>query len=197
MVLTLMSMQKVCIILLISFFQVMFPEVSSVIQLSGPALYTETSIRFRYAPPDGLQDETEVGRAQIKARASARHTSKTLKLLLSMSSGSDSTARNWRALTIETYPRQALSDLDDESAKAKVSAWVAQSSSLPAKPRNVILAGQNFAVFVFGVQNGATKKGAVIWTTIRNDKVLSFSFVANSPDQLKSLAESMKSVQFF
>jgi hypothetical protein len=37
----------------------------------------------------------------------------------------------------------------------------------------------------------------VVWTTVRKDKLLSFAFVANSPEQLKALAESMKSVQFF
>src|ERR1041385_3616166 len=143
-------------------------------------IYSNPALGFEYAIPPALQDETKIVRSQIKARASATHNNKALDLLLSMSSGPDSNARIWRALTIETYPRQGLSDLDDESAKAKVSAWVAQSSSLPGKPRNVILAGQNFAVFVFGVQSGKAKKGAVIWTTIRRGKLLSFGFVANA-----------------
>jgi hypothetical protein len=47
------------------------------------------------------------------------------------------------------------------------------------------------------MQDGPIKKGAVVWTTIRKGQLLSFLFAANSPDQLKSLAESMKSIQFF
>jgi hypothetical protein len=68
---------------------------------------------------------------------------------------------------------------------------------LPEKPRSAVLAGQSFTVFVFARQEGTVKKGAVIWTTIRKGKLLSFAFVANSPEQLKALAESMKSVHFF
>jgi hypothetical protein len=95
------------------------------------------------------------------------------------------------------YPRKAVADLDDAVAEAKMSAWVANSKDATALPRSVILSGQSFSVFLFGVQEGMTKKGAVVWTTIRKDKLLSFAFVANSPERLKRLGESMKSVQFF
>jgi hypothetical protein len=100
-------------------------------------------------------------------------------------------------LTIETYPRKAVADLDDASAEEKMSAWVAHSKDASALPRSVVLSGQSFAVSLFGVQEGTTKKGAVVWTTIRKDKLLSFAFVANSPEQLKRLTETMKSVQFY
>ena len=100
-------------------------------------------------------------------------------------------------LSIEAYPRQAFSNLDDVKAEAKMSAWVAGTTSLPGKSRSVVLAGQNFAVYIFAEQDGTVRKGAVVWTTIRKDSLLSFAFVANSSEQLKKLAESMKSVQFF
>jgi len=61
----------------------------------------------------------------------------------------------------------------------------------------VVISGQNFTVSVFGLQEGAVRKGAVVFTTIRKGKLLSFAFVANSSEQLKKLTESMKSVQFF
>jgi hypothetical protein len=44
---------------------------------------------------------------------------------------------------------------------------------------------------------GVVQCNSVVWTTIREDKLLSFAVVANSPDQPKRLAESMKSVQVF
>jgi hypothetical protein len=74
---------------------------------------------------------------------------------------------------------------------------VAGFGSSPEKPRSVVLSGQSFAVSVFAEQEGTIKKGAVIWTTIRKGKLLSFAFVANSPEQLKTPAETMKTVQFF
>jgi hypothetical protein len=46
------------------------------------------------------------------------------------------------------------------------------------------------------MQDGPIRKGAVVWTTTRKGQLLSFFFAANSPDQLKSLADSMESIQF-
>jgi hypothetical protein len=144
-----------------------------------------------------MQDHTERSRAELRAQAESLHINKTLHILLAMSSGSDDTAKTWRSLSIETYPRNGLSNLDDPSAEAKMSAWVAGVSNAP-KPRSVVLSGQIFAVYVVGETEGAMiRKGAVIWTTIRKGKLLSFAFVANSPEQLTSLTESMKSVRFF
>jgi hypothetical protein len=65
------------------------------------------------------------------------------------------------------------------------------------KERPVVISGQEFAVSVFGVQGETAVKVAVVWTTIRKGELLSFAFVANSPDQLKTLADTMKTVQFF
>lgn len=159
--------------------------------------YSNETLGFRYTPPNGMQDETESERASIQARAKALHSNKIMDLLLTMISGSDDTAQSWGSLGIETYPRDAFPDLDAVSAEAKMSAWVAGIKSSPGTPRSVILSGQSFSVSVFGMQDGAIKKGAVVWTTIRKGKLLSFAFSANSPERLKTLAESMKSLQFF
>jgi hypothetical protein len=70
-----------------------------------------------------------------------------------------------------------------------MSAWVADTAGPPSKLRSVSLARQSFAVSVLAEQDGSIRKGAVIWTTISKDKVLSFPFVANSPEQLRALAE--------
>ncbi|MFZ0320988.1 MAG: hypothetical protein WAL56_17810 [Candidatus Sulfotelmatobacter sp.] len=123
--------------------------------------------------------------------------SRALGLLLTMSSGPDNDMPGWHSLAIETYPRQAVADLDDPGAEAKMSGWVAGISGSPGMPRFVLISRQRFAVYAFGEQEGTTKRGAVVWTTIRKGKLLSFAFVANSPEQLKALAETMKTVQFF
>ena len=78
-----------------------------------------------------------------------------------------------------------------------MSAWVAHSKDVRALPRSVVISGQSFAVSVFGMQEGPIKKGATVWTTVRKGKLLSFAFVANSPEQLETLTETMKSLQFF
>jgi hypothetical protein len=75
--------------------------------------------------------------------------------------------------------------------------WVAGISSSLGTPRSVVISGQSFAVSVLGEQMGTIRKGAVVWTTIRKGKLLSFAFVANSPEQLKALTETMKTVQLF
>jgi hypothetical protein len=163
----------------------------------GAPLYSNAHLGFRYAPPSEMHDKTERSREEIKSRAESLHTANTLNLLLAMSSGPDDGASEWHSLSIETYPRKAIADLDDASAEAKMSALVAHGKDTNALPRAVLLSGQTFVVSVFGMQEGTTKKGAVVWTTVRKGKLLSFAFVANSPGQLKKLTESMKSVQFF
>jgi hypothetical protein len=171
--------------------------VQSVTLPVATTIYSNVHLGFRYKPPSEMRDKTQRFRAEIRERAEAAHSKDTLDALLAMSSGIDDKATDWHSLTIETYPRKAVADLDDASAEAKMSAWVAHSKDATALPRSVILSGQSFAVSIFGLQEGTTKKGAVVWTTVRKDKLLSFAFVANSPEQLKRLTESMKSVQFF
>jgi hypothetical protein len=161
------------------------------------AVYSNRGLGFRYTPPREMRDKTQRFRTEIQDRAEASHLKYTLDVLLGMSSGPDDKATDWHSLTIESYPRKALADLDDVSAEAKMSAWVANSKDATALPRSVVLSGQKFAVSLLGMQEGTRKKGAVVWTTICKDKLLSFAFVANSPEQLKKLTESMKSVQFF
>lgn len=160
-------------------------------------IYSNAILGFRYKPPREMHNKTQRFRAEIRERAEAANTKDTLDPLLAMSSGPDDATTDWHSLTIATYPRKAVADLDDASAEAQMSAWLAHSKNASALPRSVTLSGQSFAVSIFGLQEGTTKKGAVVWTTVRKDKLLSFAFVANSPEQLERLAESMRSVQFF
>jgi len=165
--------------------------------LARKAVYSNKTLGFRYVLPKEMTDETRRSRTEVQRQAEALHTNKTLELLLTMSSGADDVVPGWHSLTIEAFPRRAFSDFDDTTAEAKMSAWVAHSHEERALPRSVVISGQEFAVSVFGMQEGTTRKGAVVWTTVRRGKLLSFAFVANSPEQLKKLTESMKGVQFF
>jgi len=160
-------------------------------------VYSNHTLRFRYRPVGGMRDETESRKAEIQSRAASLRTNKTLDLLLAMSSGKDDTAPEWHSLSIEAYPRKAFSHLDDVSAKARMTAWVAGIGGLLGTPRSAVLSGQSFAVYVVGERDGTLRKGAVIWTTIVRGKLLSFAFVSNSPKQLTILTGSMKTVRFF
>jgi hypothetical protein len=149
-------------------------------------------------PPSEMLDKTQRIKAEIQRRANSLHSSSnTLDILLAMSSGRDDTSSGWHSLTIESYPRKAVGDLDDSNAEAKMSAWVANSKEAGALPRFVVLSGQKFSISLFGMQEGTKRKGAVVWTTVRKGKLISFAFSANSPEKLAMLAESMKSLQFF
>ncbi|MGA8506884.1 MAG: hypothetical protein WB762_14865 [Candidatus Sulfotelmatobacter sp.] len=161
------------------------------------AVYSNGRLSFRYRSPGGMHDETASARAAIQAQAIGHPATKTLDLLLKMSSGSDDMVSTWHSLSIETYPRDALGNLDDADAEAKMTAWVVGLANLPVAPKSVVLSGQSFAVSVLARGDEKGKKGAVVWTTIRNGKLLSFAFVANSPQQLTTLTESMKSIEFF
>jgi hypothetical protein len=159
--------------------------------------YSDASLAFRYTPPKGMRDKTQRFRLQVEEQAKASGKAKTLKALLAMSSGPDDADPNWRSLTIETYPRTAVEEPDDTKAETRMNAWVADSNDTNALFQTVVISGQKFAVSVFGQQEGRVKKAAVVWTTVRRGQLLSFAFVGNSPEQLKKLTETMKTVQFF
>jgi hypothetical protein len=160
-------------------------------------VYSNSALAFRYRPPAEMLDQTQSGREQIRDRAAAIGDAKVFDLLLSMTSGGNDASPAWHSLTIESYPRSAFPNLDDATAEAKVGAWVAGFTDVRQIPKRTSISGQDFAVSVFATQEGAVRKGAVVWTTTRKGKVLSFAFVANSPLQLKVLAETMKTVEFF
>lgn len=157
-------------------------------------VYTNAKLAFRYTPPNGMHDKT--GRfppLQIQNQG----TPQTLITLLAMSSGPDSSVPVWRSITVVTYPRDAVAEPDDTKAAGQMNAWVAHSKSTTVLPKSTLVSGQSFTVSVFGLQEGTVKKGAVVWTTIRKGKLLSFAFAANSPEQLKRLTETMKTLEFY
>ncbi|HKW18902.1 MAG TPA: hypothetical protein VJO35_15440 [Terriglobales bacterium] len=156
--------------------------------------YRNGSLAFRYSIPHGMLDKTARFTLQIEDQPGSW---KTLGTLLALSSGSDSSAPRWGSVTIVTYPRNDVPEPDDSKAEAQMNAWVAHSRDASALPRPAVISGQKFTVSVFGLREGTVTKGAVVWTTVRKGKLLSFAFAANSPEVLKNLTESMKIVQFY
>ena len=158
-------------------------------------VYTNAMLAFRYTPPTGRHDKT--GRFPPLHIQSQAGTPQTLATLLAMSSGPDSSVPDWRSITVVTYPRNAVSEPDDTKAAGQMSAWVAHSKGTSVLPKTTLVSGQSFTVSVFGLQEGTLRKGAVVWTTIRKGKLLSFAFAANSSDHLKRLTETMKTLEFY
>lgn len=166
--------------------------------LLSEGLYTNSGLAFRYTPPNGMRDKT--GRfAAIQIQNPSRNSGapQTLATLLAMSSGPDSSVPDWRSITIVTYPRNVVSEPDNTKAAGQMNAWVAHSKDTSVLPKSTIISGQTFTVSVFGLQEGNIKKGAVVFTTVRKGKLLSFAFAANSPEKLDELTDTMRTVEFF
>jgi hypothetical protein len=171
------------------------PQIQTAL-LSPEAEFSSAKLAFRYTPPLEMRDKTARFPA-LQIHNSLAGTPQALSTLLAMSSGPDSSVPDWCSVTIVTYPRSAVPEPDDAKAEAQMSAWVARSKDANASPKSVVISGQSFSVSVFGLQEGTVKKGAVVWTTVRKGELLSFAFAANSPEQLKTLAQTMKTVLFF
>jgi hypothetical protein len=164
--------------------------------LLSEGAYTDAKLAFRYTPPSGMRDKT--GRfPALRIQNPSTASPQTLSTLLAMSSGPDSSVPDWRSITIVTYPRKAVAEADDTKAAGQMNAWVAHSTDASVLPKSTVVSGQSFTVSAFGLQEGVVKKGAVVFTTVRKGRLLSFAFAANSPERLKALTETMKSVQFY
>lgn len=72
------------------------------------AEFSDAVLGFRYTPPANLRDFTSMDKQLVQQKAAARGTTNTLTVLLSLRSGSDDTAADWRSVGIETYPREKL-----------------------------------------------------------------------------------------
>lgn len=161
------------------------------------ATYSFTTLGFRYTPPLGLRDKTESFRVEVAQRARLEGKFRRLNALLAMSSVAASNDPHWGSVTIESYPRRAVSESDDSKAALQMNAWVAHSREATALPESPVISGQTFTVSVFGLREGSVTKGAVVWTTVRKGRLLAFAFAANSPEVLERLTETIKRVQFY
>jgi hypothetical protein len=164
---------------------------------SHPDVYLNKKLSFRYMVPLGMKDDTEAARAQIRVEAAKRHDKNSLTILLALTNGMDEGSPSSQSFTIQTYRRSAIQGSDDSIAEEKMNAWVLGLGRAKVPARHFVLAGQDFAVSVAASREGKISRGAVVWTTVRKGHLLSFAFVANSPDQLQKLTETMKMVQFY
>jgi Domain of unknown function (DUF1906) len=173
----------------------LLPETNEVSSLSD-GVFSDTQIGFRYTPPKGLQDETSYAQEALRSQAAATGTKNTLTIELRMTSGPDDSAHEWRAISIETYPRSRVSGMDDNALKAKMNVWVAgEGISAVGAPERMSVAGEDFVVSNFEKGKQPFIKHARVYTTIRNGMLISFAFTAYSTDQIGLMADSLRTLE--
>ncbi|MGC2198101.1 MAG: hypothetical protein WA628_25750 [Terriglobales bacterium] len=163
-------------------------------QNSSPAAvqpFTDSSLGFQYTPPSGMHDTTSDDQQTIRERAAELHSSNTMTLLLSQRAGSSDTAGDWRAISIETYPRQKMNAASDHDASVVFARWVARLGTETGEPSDQRVGDFRFVISTFELTEGPLTKRARVYTTVRQDRMLAIAFTANSPDVLKRIAESM------
>src|SRR5438045_797833 len=104
--------------------------------------FSDARLAFRYTPPAGMHDKTERFRSQSTETNASNEKKQSFSALLAMSSGWNSNAPDWGSITIETYPRKAISEPDDSKAEAEMNAWVAHSKDTRALPKSAVISGQ-------------------------------------------------------
>lgn len=160
-------------------------------------VFSNADLSFRYTPPKGFIDETSDARESVRTRAAALHTHNTFNVLLSMTSGQDDTAPDWRLVSIETYLRSNFAGLNNAAAETKINLWAAGShASAVGDPKLVAMAGASFMVSTFEQSEPPLKKHAHVYSTIRNGQLLVIALTANSEEGVKSLETSLRTLQF-
>ena len=127
----------------------------------------------------------------------ASNVSKTAVLLLDVSSPDGDTDSDWHQVWVFTYPRAPLSNLDDFAAEAKMNTALAgPRATTIGQPQTKDIAGHSFAVTEFEQREPPLVKQAEVFTTICKGQLVSFVLVSNSGSQVKSMEESMKTLDF-
>ena len=80
----------------------------------APEVFKDSVLEFRYTPPANIHDFTSLDRESIQERSTAPGTE--LTLLLSLRSGEDVAAVDWRSIKIVTYPSEQFGNLRDSTA---------------------------------------------------------------------------------
>ena len=116
-------------------------------------------------------------------------------MLLWMASGPDDTAEDWVALGVETYPRGRDKDRGDDLTAS----FTTNVSALPGSTTEQLvikLSGQDFAVSRVERKEPLLTKYGVVYTTVRNERFITFLFGGNDRNRVEKIAGSMKTLEF-
>jgi hypothetical protein len=155
-----------------------------------------SSLGFHYTPPAGLTDKTTPECKELRTRAIS-YATKAAQLLLDMSSNDADTSPAWHQVWLFIFPRAALASLSDAVAERKINTALAGPHAGPiGEPRTITIGGHSFLLSEFEQKEPPLIKQAKIYTTICKTQLVSFVFVANSAEPMKSLEGSLKSLAF-
>jgi len=155
-----------------------------------------SSLGFRYTPPAGLTDKTTPECKELRGHA-VSYATKAAQLLLDMPSNDPDTSPAWHQVWLFIFPRAALLNLSDAVAERKINTALAGPHASPAgEPMTIKIGGHSFLLSEFEQREPPLIKQAKIYTTICKTQLVSFVFVANSAEAMKSLEASLKSLAF-
>lgn len=155
--------------------------------------YTNAELGFSYTPPSGLRDLTAAIKESEAARP--RNGKPRFESLLRMMSSPDDKAMDWTTLGITTYPRGRDKDKGDDLTASFITNN-AVGGGTTIKREVTRIAGGDFATTHFQKVEPPLTKYAVVYTTVRKEKFISFFFSGNDRERVLKLAESMNSVRF-
>jgi len=151
-------------------------------------VYRNSECGFSFKPPSGLTDVT------TKA-GSSNDDPNAVKLLLFELSGPDDTNYDWRGLAVQSYPRDKVKVEDDGEAEAKLSRTIVGNAKSIAAPQTMTIGGTNYVLTQYEREHGMLTQHSKVYATIIHGQLVAFAFTANSPANLDSMAESLKTVQ--
>lgn len=156
-------------------------------------VYTSADLGFSFTPPSGLRDLTAaVNQAGGGSPANGRSR---FEVLLWMASGPDDTAPDWLSLGIETYRRGRDRDSSDDLTASFITNY-AVAGGMATERKVVRLSGLDFAMTRVERKEPPLTKYAVVYTTVRKEKFLSFWFSGNTREGAEKIAQSINSVRF-
>ena len=153
---------------------------------SSRKVFTSAQVGFRFLPPPDLLNIPlgKVGESNFP------------KLLLLCRSNLDNTVPDWRSLSVETYPRQAVDIPSDFYASMTIAKLIiGPSAQQMGKPTIATIAAFNFVISQFQLRDVRATKYGRIYVTILNGKILSFAFAADSTEALDKLASSLTTIK--
>jgi hypothetical protein len=152
---------------------------------------------FRYTPPPGMNDKTSAAGVAMRSHAGT-YSSKAAQVILDLSSKDDDTSPQWHQVWVFIFPRAQLPGVNDTAAKEKMNTALAGPHATPVgKPQGASFGGHDFLVSEFEQKEPPLTKHARIFTTVCKTQLLSFVLVSNAGQQVSSMEESLRTLDFF
>jgi len=154
-------------------------------------VYRNVELGFSFTPPGGMHDKTATANP-----ADEKKDPNTIELLLFELSGPDDAALDWRALAVQSYPRDQVPTKDDVEAEAKLSRTIIGKSATPmGAPAKLTINDIGYVLSRFQGAHGAVTEYSYVYATIIRGQMVAFAFTSNSTAQAEEMAEALKTLK--